>query len=90
MKSPYLYKNYTNIMAIQTSDLEELSIHVAAELSEKLGVPSQRVVEELLKFQSLIRSIIGSRINEAHENVVAKFGGNRDLQNELSSILENF
>lgn len=77
-------------MAIQTNDLEELSVHVATELSNKFNIPLPVLREELLKFQSLIRSIIGSRINEAHEGVVTKFGGNRDLQNELSSILENF
>lgn len=84
---------------IETQDLEQLSLHVANELAQKTGANEFVVQQELLKFYSLIKTHLGTRVSDAQTNIVEKYtnpltyqlvGDARQLQNELYNSLSNF
>lgn len=57
-------------MQVQTNDLEQKAVEMAQALSAKTGVSEQVLIEEFVMFQSLIRSILGSRLDEAYDSLI--------------------
>lgn len=83
---------------VETHDLEELTEHLANELSSKVGNP-QLVRQEFFKLYSSLKSVIGSRVNDAQTAIVERYrnprteelqGDSRQLQVELYHSLSNF
>lgn len=83
---------------VETQDLEDLAVHVANELGDRIG-NKQLLVQELLKFYSLMKSHLGSRVSDAQNEILTKYadpltyqlrGDFRELQVELYNSLNNF
>lgn len=78
-------------MEVQTNDLESIAVSIAGEIGEQLGYRGPLIRDELLKFQSLIKSVLGTRFDEAFTDIVARSKTQPiDLQSELLTTLNQF
>lgn len=74
-------------------DLEEIAVHIAGEISAKVGYNGPLIRDELLKFQSLIKSMFVTNVNDGVEEIVTHttdgtIRSHEDLKNELYSLVD--
>ena len=84
---------------VETQDLEDLTVHLATQLSQQIGGHEVLIRNEFLKLFSAIKAHIGSRVSDAQTEILDAYrdplteqlvGDSRRLQVELYNSLSNF